>query len=539
MIMRRIDVKTLFVAVLAMLAGCMKDEIEYNDVSYRRPLNVAVPVSTISADYNSILRRLAKNDGKSVPDIKSKDDGMLYVEYNKDYHIGWTDVLSMNNIQLGLSSPMPITQGEKINRTVTNRIKLNSDDGQRIDSLIIAKATMTVKAEPMDVDGQYTLNIAELSNGGRPLAISWAAQSGCNQEIDLAGYTIVPGHSTDSSYLTISISMNGTAKSTSISSAFTFSLSATDIEPQIVFGFFGTRLVYNSPSEMPLDFFDSYEFNDGIEFTGTDLTLDVNNWTGTQFDVTMDIMRLVDRDNLTSNIKFNIENTLYVDQVSHDAYRPDGNFKPCANKFTLDTANSDVNSLLSIDPISYKYSILVTSNPKGETKENYLTPESSLDCHVNMYIPLWMKITDMDRTDTIDFDLNSIIIDKDNADYVDTLSMFFDFNNGFPLTMLTQAYLVDGQMRVIDSLFPRFEQVWKMPKIDANKRVSEWAHVSKKAVMDQEKIKRCSDADVKKILLKSIIDTKNAGDYQFFKFYNEYAMTIKFSFEVVSNYLSD
>ena len=219
--MKRIDLKILFVAVLALLAGCMKDEVELNDVSYKRPVNIAVPVSTISADYNSILRRLAKNDGKEVPDIKSKDDGMLYVEYNKDYHIGWADVLTMNNIMLGLSSPMPLTQGVKINRTMTERLKLNTNDGQRIDSLIIAKAAMTVKAEPMDVDGQYTLSIAELSNGGRPLNVSWAAQSGCNQEIDLAGYTIVPQHSTDSSYLTISITTwrytSPTARTTSSS----------------------------------------------------------------------------------------------------------------------------------------------------------------------------------------------------------------------------------------------------------------------------------------------------------------------------------
>ena len=78
-----------------------------------------------------------------------------------------------------------------------------------------------------------------------------------------------------------------------------------------------------------------------------------------------------------------------------------------------------------------------------------------------------------------------------------------------------------------------------MPKIDNNKRVSEWSHVSKKAVMDKEQIKRCSDADVKKILLKSIISTNHNGENKFFKFYEEYGMTIKFSFEVVSNYLAD
>lgn len=537
--MKRLDIIILFAATLALPTSCMKDDVEIDEVSYKRPVNIAAPVSVIVADYDDIMKRLAKGDSKNVPETKIGSDGLLYVEYNKDYKIGWENVLSLNKIRLGLRSPMSLTKDTKINRTMTEHIKLNSDDSQRIDSLTIATATMTVKADAMDASGKYTMSIPELSNGGKPFTISWEPGSGYNEKIDLTGYKIVPKHSSDSSFLTISISLNGTATSTSLNSMFSFSMSVSEIVPEIVYGFFGTKVVYNSPSEMALDFFDSYEFDDGIEFTGTDITMDVNNWTGTQFDVTMDLMRLVDRDSLSSNIKFNIENTLYVDQVSHDTYRPDGNFKPCFNSFTLDTANSDVNSLLSIDPISYKYSIIVNSNPKGETKENFLTKESTLDCHVNMYIPLWMKVDNMDRNDTIDFDLNSIIIDKDNADYVDTLAMYFDFENGFPVTQLAQAYLVDGNMRIVDSLFPKFEQVWIMPKIDNNKRVSEWSHVSKKAVMDKEQIKRCSDADVKKILLKSIISTNHNGKNKFFKFYEEYGMTIKFSFEVVSNYLAD
>ena len=537
--MRRIGLIILFVATLTLPISCMKDDVEIDEVSYKRPLNIAAPVSVISADYNNILDRLAKSDSKKTPEVKIADDGMLYVDYNKDYHIDWTNVLTMNNVQLGISVPMPLTNGTKISRTMAERIKLNNDDSQRIDSLTISESVMTIKAEPMDASGQFTMNIPELINGGKTFEISWQPTSGCNQTIDLAGYKILPKHSPDSSYLTVNISLDGTATNTLSGSMFSLNMSVSEIVPEIVYGFFGTRQVYNSPSVMALDFFDSYEFNDGIEFTGTDITMDVNNWTGTQFDVTMDLMRLIDRDSAASNIQFNIENTLYVDQVSHDTYRPDWNYKPCTNNFKLDTTNSDVNSLLSIDPISYKYSILVKSNPKGETKENFLTKESSLDCHINMHIPIWMKVTNVDRTDTIDFDLNSIIIDRDNADYVDTMAMYFDFSNGFPVSMLAQAYLTDENMRIVDSLFPNFDQVWTMPKFDKNYRISEWSHTTRKAIMDKEQIKRCSDADVKKILLKTIANTDRTSKNQYFKFYEEYGMKAKFSFEVVSNYLSD
>lgn len=539
MIMRRIGLMILSAATLALPTSCMKDEVEIDEVSYKRPLNIAAPISVISADYNNILDRLAKSDSEKTPEIKIDDNGMLYVEYNKDYIIDWTNVLALNTVGFSLNLPMPLNKDAKISRTITERIKLNSDDSQRIDSLTISAATMTVKAEPMDASGKITMSIPELYNNGEPFVINWQPASGCDQIIDLTGYNIEPKHSIDSSYLTINISIDGTATSSSLNSTFGFSVSMSEIEPEIVYGFFGTRQVYNSPSVMALDFFDSYEFSDGIEFTGTDITMDVDNWTGTQFDVTMDLMRLVDRDSASSNINFSIENTLYVDQVSHENYRPDGNFKPCSNNFKLDTTNSDVNSLLSIDPISYKYRILVKSNPLGETKENFLTKETSLNCHINMHIPIWMRVDNVDRSDTIDFDLNSIIIDKDNADYVDTLGMYFEFANGFPVSMLAQAYLTDDDMHIVDSLFPKYELLWLLPKFDKNYRISEWGHTSKKAIMDKEKIKRCSDADVKYILLKTIASTDLDSPNLYFKFYDEYGMKMNFSFEVISNYLSN
>ncbi len=536
MIMRKISYILILSAGMLLPTSCIKDEPAIDDLEYTRPLNISAPVSVINSNYKNILKRLADNDNGNVPDIKVADDGMLYVMYSKDYEVRWNDVLNLNPVSWNTQKHMSLVKGNKISWSQDKRILLNSDRTQRIDSSTIDKTTMTVKAEPLAADGEGTLTIPDFSINGKTLEVKWPLNEGLNKSIDLKGYKMIPSHAADSSFITPAIVISGTASVNSAEALFEFSMSMTDILPQVIFGFFGTKEVYNEQSNMGLEFFDTYDFSEDIEFTGANIGLTVSNWTGTPFNVTMDIMRFIKRDKDSVKINFfNLDNTLFVDQVSHNDYRPDGKFEPHRNNYALDESNSDVNALLSFDPISYRYKMIVESNPKGEIKENFLTQESTLEYHANVYVPIWMKVTNIDRNDTIDFDLNGIILDEDNADYVDTLAMYFDFENGFPLTLTAQAYLLDKHNRVVDSLFPKREMVWTMPDIDRNDRVSSWKKSTHKAVMTNKKIKKCSDADVKKILLKTVANTGTGNDNRFFKFYKDYGMNMKFSFEVVSN----
>ena len=522
-------------------ASCVKDEPEIDGLEYTRPLNIAAPVSTIAADYYTFLKRIAYNSPDNRPEIREAEDGMLYVIYHKDYEVKWNDVLNLNDVFWNTMTPMPLVEGSQIHQQMENRVLLNSDSTQRIDSAIIDQTSMTVKAEPISVSGTGTLTIPEFRTNGEVLKVEWQLSQGVNTTVDLKGYEMVPSQAADSSYVTPTLVLTGNTTATSLDTYFDFNMTMTEILPQVIFGYFGSKEVYNENSDMGLDFFDSYDLSENIEFTGAYIGLTVDNWTGTPFDVTMDIMRFKTRKESADSVHkinfFNMDNTLFVDQVAHENYRPNGNYDPCHNSYQLDESNSDVDELLRYDPISYKYNMTVVSNPNGdEGKENFLTQETTLQYHTDVYVPLWMRITDLDRTDTIDFDLNSIILDKDNADYIDTMALYFTFSNGFPVTMLAQAYLVDERNNVVDVLFSQQEEVWSMPNVDADNRVTTRSKTERKAVMLGDKIKKCSEADVKKILLKTLGNTgTGSDDDHYFKFYKDYGLDMKFSFEVVSD----
>lgn len=531
--MERIRTKLLFAACLLTLVGCMKDNVEIDEIKYTRMPNLSAPVFHANVDYNGIFKHLAKNKPQNNAKVEFGSDGLIYLTYKKNYEVSWNSVVDINNIYWSNNQLFPTVAGKEVTHNITDRITMNADSTQRFDTIVISKSTMTVKAAKLDVDGVGTMVIPEMTKDGKTLKVSWKLNEGTEQTIDVAGYKIVPGQSAKTSYMTTDISLEGTASATSTTSRLNIEMTMTDIVPQVIFGYFGTKEALNRQSMMNISFFQSHEFPDEIEFTGAFINLDVNNWTGTPFNLKMNDRFIVKSNKDSLPVSLLKDSALYIEQIDYADYRADGKYDPKHNYFLIDTTNSNLNAILNCSPNSYDYTLDITTNPHGEQSENFLTEESKLVADIQLYIPFWLKITELTREDTIDFDLNSIILDADNAKYVDSITLYFDFNNGFPITLWSQAYLVDEKNMVVDSLFNGREQLWNTPQLDHNKRVSKWAATHSRVSMDNEKIVDCSKKDVKKIILHTGISTTDAPN-QYLKFYKEYGLTMNLSFEVLS-----
>lgn len=531
--MERIRTKLLFATCLLAMAGCIKDDVEIDEFKYTRMPNLAAPVFYANVDYNGIFKHLAKNKPQNNAKVEFDNDGLIYLTYKKNYEVSWNSVADINDIYWSVNQLFPTVEGKEVSHNISDRITMNADSSQRFDTIIISKSTMTVKAQKMDVDGDGTMIFSEMTKDGKALEVKWKLNEGTEQTIDVSGYKIVPGHSSETSYMTTNIVLEGTATATSTTSYLNIEMTMTEIVPQVLFGYFGTKDALNRKSIMDISFFQSHEFPDEIEFNGAFINLDVNNWTGTPFNLKMDDRFIVKSNKDSLPVSLLKDSALYIEQINYTDYRADGKYAPKHNYFLIDTTNSNLNAILNCSPNSYDYILQITTNPHGEQSENFLTEESKLQADVQLYIPFWLKITNLTREDTIDFDLNSIILDADNAKYVDAISLYFDFDNGFPITLWSQAYLVDEKNTIVDSLFNGREQLWNTPKLDQNKRVSKWAATHSQVTMDNKKIVDCSKKDVKKIILHTGISTTDAPD-QYLKFYKEYGLTMNLSFEVLS-----
>lgn len=534
--MRKIRIISLFVACLLTMEACIKDDINVEDTTYNRSLNFAAPVFNIAADYMTIFNSLSdKEQHESI--ISADDDGMLYVQYSADYSVKWNSIVNLNTYNDVFNTPIPTVSGENVNQLLEFRHNLNGDNTTRIDSVIISKAKLKLTASALPIAGTATLKINELSINGSVLSTSWEIDEGLEQTIDLSGYYLKPQQVADSSYTNCKIRIVGQCEKTAVTD-FNFKMEMADIEPQVAFGFFGQNEVFNQSGTQHLGFFSEYKVPRSIKLKGMKINLTVDNHTGTSFNVQMADMRVKCDENETKDVHFLDSNNIFVDQIRYVDFLADGNANPMRNQYLLDSANSNCDEILNSSPLDFIYNLKVESNPKGEVQENFITSETQLDAKVDVFIPFWFCIYDLNRQDTINFSINDIILDDDNAMYIDTMKLSLKFSNGFPFSFSTQGYLTDENYNVVDSLFTGVQKLWKMPEFDENLRVSKWGVQDTDIIMDSDKVARCSSGDVKYVILNTTVTSQEMPG-KYFKLYDNYGLNMRFAIEVVGKYKSE
>ena len=250
-------------------------------------------------------------------------------------------------------------------------------------------------------------------------------------------------------------------------------------------------------------------------------------------------MRIVCADNNeTIPVHFLDSNNIYVNQISYKDYLVDGLSKPKSNQYMLDSTNSNADAILNSSPLDFEYTLKIESNPEGEVQENFITPETQLDATVDIFIPFYFSVYDLNRCDTFNFNFNDLILDSDNSKYVDKLIIAMKFSNGFPFSFVTQGYLVDENYNVVDSLFTGQEKLWKMPEFDSNLRVTKRGDLETDIVFDSAKIERCSKGNPIYLILNTTVSTQDMPD-KYFMLYENYGLDMRLAIELVGKYKSE
>jgi len=513
----------------------MKDEVKLDDPTYNRSLNFAAPVFNAHADYMSIFKSLSK-DPDRISIINADEEGFLYVNYTTEHQVKWNSILDIGTYDETLSIPMPTKAAEGFSKNLTFPHMINTDSTIRIDSVLINASTLKIDIGALPIDGIATIAFNELTINGKAFSDNWDISEGLNKSYDLSGYQLTPTHSDDSCLMTCQIRMAGTCTETAINNLY-IQIKMSDITPNIAFGYFGQKEVLNKDDNSNIKFFSEFDIPSSIRLKGMSINLNVDNHTGTPFNLKMDNMRLVTAGGDTLPVRFLDTNTIFVDQIAYTDYNPSGN-TPKSNKYLLDSTNSNIDDILNSSPIDYKYTLKIESNPKGEVQQNFITPETELDASINVYVPFWAKIENLNRSDTFNFNINDIILSEDNADYIDTMIIAMKFSNGFPFSFSTQGYLVDEDYNIVDSLFPGQKKLWKMPEFDDNLKVSEWTESESDVIFDNKKIKRCSEADVKYVVLNTNVSTSDMPG-KYFRLYKDYGLNMRLAIELVGKYTNE
>ncbi len=180
----------------------------------------------------------------------------------------------------------------------------------------------------------------------------------------------------------------------------------------------------------------------------------------------------------------------------------------------------------------------IITNPDGSADDtNFATENSSLIAKIDVDIPLDIELADFVFEDTIEFNVSEDISELD--DFNNKLAIVQSwFNNGFPLELEIQGYLVDSnyienpspQNEIIDSLFTEGPLMLQGAETDANGTVTSPTPYRIDITMNDERVEKLKD--VRLMILKVEIQTPDAnpdGPHKHVKLLSTYGLDFKFS----------
>lgn len=511
----------------------MEPTAELDELEFSRAINLAVPIFNTEINYESLFYRFANDKDRTV-DIYFDSTNLLYLSYVASDTIEWNDLVGTEAFNTSLPIPLSLSNGSEINETLTFPINIKNETTVAFDSVIIGSGDIGISFQKIQATGTGTITINEITQNGLPLTFSWNLQDGLASNKNIAGYKITPQDNGENKSITYQISFNGVSNTT-LTKIYEFNISTSNFTPLVAYGNFGTDTIINKKQEKNIDFFENFAFPKEIQFNEAKINLSISNNTGVPFEFQLKQFDVITDKQEKIEAKFLTDNKLYIAPIDIKDLNIDEPTTLKTSQYTIDEKNSNIFDIINSSPIRYKYNIVGVTNPYNENN-NFITTKTRLCVNTELYFPIKVKIDNLLRLDTIGFDINNIIQDKGNSDYIDELALFFEFENGFPLELGTQAYFANDMGVIVDSLFKGSTIMWEMPKFDTNDRISERSITETEARLNHKQVKKLSDADVTKIILKSRASTLKKPD-KYLGFYKEYGLHLRFAVEVISSSL--
>ena len=175
-----------------------------------------------------------------------------------------------------------------------------------------------------------------------------------------------------------------------------------------------------------------------------------------------------------------------------------------STQIVLDKSNSNIVDIISSKPTSMVYDIDGIINPDGNRNiSGFLLDTSAFKMKINIEVPLYATVKSFEERDTLAITFPSTK-DIDHADF----KIIVD--NGTGLNANLQAYFLDANNRVIDSLYSSAnETILKAAAVDANGKVITPLRNISIVKMDLAKMTRLQATT--KVIIKYTFSTVNNG----------------------------
>lgn len=439
----------IFCSALLVFWACRKSTNAHWDV------DVALPV--VSGVLN--IKNFA---GDSI--FKPDHTGLLYVRLNRqvaaiklDSLLKLPDTTVVSSFTNPSPLPLPIVPGQALPTSAPPELKFDISNGVALKRVDIRSGAITVKfsndiSEPMDL----IYKIPKVTRNGEPFVISVSIPPGNNSLVktyDLSGYSFnmqgLTGHQFNTIYQTYTLALSPNSPSLSVNPGLgaKVEVSYSEIIPEYVEGYFGQQTI-----DLPLDTvrFGLVDNFKASNFMLGDASMDftILNEFGAEFSGSIGNNKSINTlDNKVIALNSNQISNININRAT----KAGSTVFPSIRTFSFRSDNSNIVPFISNLPDKLTYQGNIKLNPLGNLSgyNDFAFYNTGIRINANINIPLRFTADyfELRSEAKVNFENVRQIDDVNSGQFVISAS------NGFPFSARLQAYMYDGQNKLLDSLF--------------------------------------------------------------------------------------
>jgi hypothetical protein len=535
-------------AILSMLlafVSCMNDEwmADKYDFTVRWEPGFEGPLIFANLTIDDMLTKF-DTSGYLIKD----STGFLYFVFDTSetiYADDYIDIPNQDFIEVFFQGLVDIPGsslgniGDTINYKQVESFQWERNGGERLDSVkmkggeIVIYVTSTIKhtgiltiySDQISLNGQQYRKIIDISDlsGNFTTTVT----------VPLAGSSLYLDNSNpDTSFLEISFELDLINSGADILAAESVHITKSfqDLDYQVVYGYAG---VYDSLiidreviefSSMPENFVGR------ILLADPQIHLKVDNSFGVPFGIELRDLEARFKDGSMTTINLDPA----VTPIIIDAPTMDQVGQKVFSQTAIDSNNSNINQIASTDLTGIQVSVNAMGNPTG-ILNNFILDTSHLDVNLEVLIPMHLRAEGLELADTFNFKIGGE--QGFGRENVKSFIFQIETENGLPLDVSTQAYLLDNNGDILDSLFN--EQNWNiLPSglIDNDGKVIGTTHKMVEVPLAESQIDNLFLTE--KIMIKIMMETTDQGTRDI-KFYSTNSLAFNLGARAEVSFTSD
>jgi hypothetical protein len=358
------------------------------------------------------------------------------------------------SIQQTLNNPYGITvdldtlsqEGEDFNYSIPIPLALNGTVGAAVDSILVRSGLLTFSATSPYPGMIWNADLRADTVSG------WQVSTDESIPIttwDLTGQMLPVNPASNSIPMQLTLTIRQSTGIIQPGPVVDIGVRITDLQYDAIYGYLGKFSVQAGPQSLPVDFF-SRTAGGTFHFRDPELKISFRNSFGLPIQVdTLSFMAIGREGQVSAITGSGIPGPTDHRILAYPGWGQEG--QTARDSIVLDNGNTDLFDVLGTSPGEIMVEMAGSTNPYGETHDNFLLDTSRLSISSRLLLPLDGYADLLLIADTLDFVFGDFY---DNPPQ-EIRRLFFrlDFISQFPVDISTQLYFTDQAYQVLDSLF--------------------------------------------------------------------------------------